>query len=237
MALVGCVAPLSLRPAAAASADAPLWKSDSLDSLTSPIPLLRRYTNAVRYRRTSSSFLEQCHAAVPAHTHAHSKPSTPPRPPAPSSTPQGKSTLLNRLAGATVLAEDKLFATLDPTSRRVVLPNGKDLLLTDTVGFIQALPTQLVASFRATLEEVAEASLILHVVDASHPNWKSQMTAVHNVSRLFLSSIASRPTACTPLLLLRASPLCARCVQPHDATVFSAMKRCWRRWTCCATFR
>lgn len=94
---------------------------------------------------------------------------------------QGKSTLLNRLAGADVLAEDKLFATLDPTSRRVVLPKGKDILFTDTVGFIQALPTQLVASFRATLEEVQEASLILHVVDASHPNWASQMAAVHNV--------------------------------------------------------
>ncbi|MFN0096184.1 MAG: GTPase HflX [Dehalococcoidia bacterium] len=82
----------------------------------------------------------------------------------------GKSTLMNALARAGVLAEDKLFATLDPVTRRLRLPTGETVLLTDTVGFIQKLPTGLVASFRATLEELEDADLLLHVVDISHPN-------------------------------------------------------------------
>jgi GTP-binding protein HflX len=90
----------------------------------------------------------------------------------------GKSTLLNRLAKADVFVANQLFATLDPTTRRVELPNGHTALLTDTVGFIQKLPTQLVAAFRATLEEIAEADLLLHVVDASHPNAAEQIKAV-----------------------------------------------------------
>jgi GTP-binding protein HflX len=90
----------------------------------------------------------------------------------------GKSTLLNALAGADVLVEDKLFATLDPTTRRVWLPGGGLALFTDTVGFIQKLPTQLVAAFRATLEEVAEADLLLHIVDAAHPQAMRQAEAV-----------------------------------------------------------
>lgn len=90
----------------------------------------------------------------------------------------GKSTLLNRISGADVYAADQLFATLDPTTRRVTLPNGQDVLITDTVGFIQKLPTSLVAAFRATLEEVAEADLLLHVIDASHPNAIDQAAAV-----------------------------------------------------------
>lgn len=90
----------------------------------------------------------------------------------------GKSTLLNRLSGADVLAENKLFATLDPTTRRVDLPDGGTILLTDTVGFIQKLPTELVAAFRATLEEIALADLILHVIDASHPKQHAQEAAV-----------------------------------------------------------
>lgn len=93
----------------------------------------------------------------------------------------GKSTLLNRLAGAQTLAEDKLFATLDPTMRRVRLQGGQELLLADTVGFIQRLPTTLIAAFRATLEEVAEADLLVHVVDASHPNMHHQIAAVEEV--------------------------------------------------------
>lgn len=93
----------------------------------------------------------------------------------------GKSTLLKTLTGADVLIEDKLFATLDPTTRRVVLPNNDTVLLTDTVGFIQNLPHHLVAAFRATLEEVIEADLLLHVVDASHPNCERQIKAVHDV--------------------------------------------------------
>ncbi|KAL3156882.1 hypothetical protein ABBQ38_001149 [Trebouxia sp. C0009 RCD-2024] len=93
----------------------------------------------------------------------------------------GKSTLLNKVTEASVLAEDKLFATLDPTTRRVSLPSNKEVLLTDTVGFIQKLPTQLVAAFRATLEEITEASLLLHVVDVSHPNAAAQTQAVMQV--------------------------------------------------------
>jgi GTP-binding protein HflX len=90
----------------------------------------------------------------------------------------GKSTLLNALSGADVLAEDKLFATLDPTTRRVSLPGGRDVLFSDTVGFIQKLPTELVAAFRATLEEINEADLILHVVDITHPNARQQSETV-----------------------------------------------------------
>lgn len=81
----------------------------------------------------------------------------------------GKSTLLNALSGADVRVADQLFATLDPTTRRVELPSGRTILLSDTVGFIQKLPVTLVAAFRATLEEVVEADLLVHVVDASHP--------------------------------------------------------------------
>jgi GTP-binding protein HflX len=92
----------------------------------------------------------------------------------------GKSTLLNALTGAGVLSSDQLFATLDPTTRRVHLPGGQEILLTDTVGFIQKLPSDLVAAFRATLEEIVEADLILHVVDASHPQVEEQAEAVED---------------------------------------------------------
>jgi GTP-binding protein HflX len=86
----------------------------------------------------------------------------------------GKSTLFNRVTGAEVLAEDMLFATLDPTLRRMKLPHGNTVILSDTVGFISNLPTHLVAAFRATLEEVVEADLILHVRDMSDPDRASQ---------------------------------------------------------------
>jgi len=90
----------------------------------------------------------------------------------------GKSTLLNRLAGADVYVANQLFATVDPTTRRVELPGGYQALFTDTVGFIQKLPTALVAAFRATLEEITEADLLLHVVDISHANALNQYQAV-----------------------------------------------------------
>src|SRR5437660_4144017 len=93
----------------------------------------------------------------------------------------GKSTLLNRLAGAHGLAENKLFATLDPMTRRVRIAGGQEILLTDTVGFVQRLPTTLVAAFRATLEEVAEADLLVHVVDAASPTMEHQIEAVELV--------------------------------------------------------
>ena len=91
----------------------------------------------------------------------------------------GKSTLLNALVGTEeVLVADQLFATLDPTTRRVALPNNKTALFTDTVGFIQKLPTTLVAAFRATLEEIGEADVLLHVLDVTHPNARQQAEAV-----------------------------------------------------------
>jgi GTP-binding protein HflX len=93
----------------------------------------------------------------------------------------GKSTLLNALTGSEVLAEDKLFATLDPTTRRLRLPTNQNVLLTDTVGFIKKLPHGLVEAFKATLEEVVQADLLLHIVDISHPQAGEQIEAVNSV--------------------------------------------------------
>jgi len=93
----------------------------------------------------------------------------------------GKSTLLNALSQAGVFVEDKLFATLDPTTRDVTFPNGTRALVSDTVGFIRHLPTQLVAAFRATLEEVRSAEILIHVVDASNPGWVEQEETVASV--------------------------------------------------------
>ncbi len=91
----------------------------------------------------------------------------------------GKSTLLNCLTDANVYVADQLFATLDPTTRRVILPDGNPVLFTDTVGFIQKLPTTLVEAFRATLEEITEANLLLHIIDVNHVNVHSQAKAVY----------------------------------------------------------
>ncbi|MFN2504535.1 MAG: GTPase HflX [Acidimicrobiales bacterium] len=93
----------------------------------------------------------------------------------------GKSTLLNRLTDAHVLVEDRLFATVDPTTRRLTLPGGEPLLVTDTVGFVRKLPHQLVEAFRSTLEEVGEADLLIHVVDVSVPDPEAQIRAVRTV--------------------------------------------------------
>ncbi len=93
----------------------------------------------------------------------------------------GKSTLLNLLTGADVVAADRLFATLDPTTRSFVLPNKQRVLLTDTVGFLRKLPHTLIESFKATLEEVSEADLLIHIVDLSHPRVDEQMAAVDAV--------------------------------------------------------
>jgi GTP-binding protein HflX len=95
----------------------------------------------------------------------------------------GKSTLLNTLTHSNVLVADQLFATLDPTTRRVQLPNGKNILITDTVGFIQKLPATLIAAFRATLEEISEADVLLHVVDITHANVLEQVEIVHRTLR------------------------------------------------------
>jgi len=95
----------------------------------------------------------------------------------------GKSTLLNRLTDAGVLVQDRLFATVDPTTRRLELPGGERVLVTDTVGFVRKLPHQLVQAFRSTLDEVAEADLLVHVVDASGPDPAAHMDAVRRVLR------------------------------------------------------
>ena len=120
----------------------------------------------------------------------------------------GKSTLLNRLADSSSLAENKLFATLDPMTRRVHLAGGQEILLTDTVGFVQNLPTTLVAAFRATLEEVAEADLLVHVVDASHPSMLRQVEAVEHV----LEEIGA--AGCPTILALNKADLLPANMQP-----------------------
>jgi GTP-binding protein HflX len=96
-------------------------------------------------------------------------------------TNSGKSTLLNALTKADVFTEDKLFATLDPTTRRTTLPDHSPVCISDTVGFIKKLPTSLIAAFKATLEEVAVADVLVHVLDASHPNVLEQIAAVHDI--------------------------------------------------------
>src|SRR5438552_4759836 len=103
----------------------------------------------------------------------------------------GKSTLLNALSNAQVLAANVLFATLDPTTRQLQLPDGQEVLITDTVGFIQRLPTQLVAAFRATLEEIQEADVLLHVVDITHPNAEEQSQTVDALLKEL--EVADRP--------------------------------------------
>jgi GTP-binding protein HflX len=107
----------------------------------------------------------------------------------------GKSTLFNRLTGAEVLADARLFATLDPTIRVVILPSNRRILLSDTVGFIRNLPTSLIQAFRATLEEVTEAALLIHVVDAGSPHAGEQVAQVHKV-------LAELETDKTPQLLV-----------------------------------
>jgi GTP-binding protein HflX len=104
----------------------------------------------------------------------------------------GKSSLMNALTRAGVVVRDQLFATLDPTLRRLALPGGRVALLSDTVGFIRKIPHQLVAAFQATLEEVQEAELLLHVVDVSHPHAELQQAAVEAV--LGELGLADRPT-------------------------------------------
>ena len=130
----------------------------------------------------------------------------------------GKSSLLNRLTGAGVLVEDALFATLDPTVRKALTPSGRDFTLTDTVGFVRRLPHQLVEAFRSTLEEVADADLILHVVDGSHPDPEGQLQTVravfadidaHNVPEVV---VVNKSDAADPLVLSRIARREKHCV-------------------------
>ena len=135
----------------------------------------------------------------------------------------GKSTLLNALTDSTVLAENKLFATLDPTSRRLRFPRDREVIITDTVGFIRDLPKDLVAAFRATLEELAEADLLLHVVDASDPRHDEQAQAVERV-------LSTLDVAATPRLLVynkadRAPEAAAALALRDDGVAVSSTKR------------
>jgi len=114
----------------------------------------------------------------------------------------GKSTLFNALTEAEVLTENKLFATLDPTTRHIVLPGNQEALLTDTVGFIQKLPTKLIAAFRATLEEVIDADLLLEVVDVSHENAIEQSETVNDVLHELEADDKPRVTALNKIDLL-----------------------------------
>lgn len=131
--------------------------SQRIDRLNTEIEKVRAHRSRYRARRRRSAIPV---VAIVGYTNA------------------GKSTLLNYLSGANVQTGDKLFATLDPTTRRVRLPSGHEALFTDTVGFIQKLPTTVVVAFRATLEEITEADLLLHIVDAAHPQAAAQVEAV-----------------------------------------------------------
>jgi GTPase len=134
----------------------------------------------------------------------------------------GKSTLFNALTSARVTAENKLFATLDPTTRQVALPGGQQILLSDTVGFIQKLPTTLVAAFRATLEEVVEADALLEVVDATHENAVEQSQTVNDVLEELGASDKPRITALNKTDLL-ANPTSLDSEIYPNAVAVSAM--------------
>jgi GTP-binding protein HflX len=138
----------------------------------------------------------------------------------------GKSTLLNALTGSDVYVANQLFATLDPTTRRVTLPGGTIVLFTDTVGFIQKLPTSLIAAFRATLEEVLEADLLVHVIDISHPNATEQSRAVYETLREIGAGDLPVIAALNKIdLLANPDAACeALCDQP-DQVAISALTR------------
>jgi GTPase len=140
-------------------------------------------------------------------------------------TNSGKSTLLNALTKSNAVVEDKLFATLDPTTRRTTLPDHSPVLLTDTVGFIKKLPTSLVAAFRATLEEVAVADVLIHVVDASHPNVSEHIASVYDV----LSELGAVDKPLITVLnkadIVRKEDLTYLVAQVPNPVIISATKR------------
>ena len=134
----------------------------------------------------------------------------------------GKSTLFNALTDSDVLVEDKLFATLDPTTRQLTLPSHQEILLTDTVGFIQKLPTTLIAAFRATLEEVNEADVLLEVVDITHENAMEQSDTVQEVLRKLEAGDTPRVTALNKIDKLH-DPSSADCTLFPNAIAVSAL--------------
>jgi GTP-binding protein HflX len=136
----------------------------------------------------------------------------------------GKSTLFNSLTEAEVLAENKLFATLDPTTRHITLPGNQEALLTDTVGFIQKLPTRLIAAFRATLEEVVDADLLLEVVDISHENAIEQSETVNEVLHELETDEKPRVTALNKIDLLVDPEEVDTSLYPHAVAVSALQK-------------
>jgi GTP-binding protein HflX len=134
----------------------------------------------------------------------------------------GKSSLLNRLTDANVLSYDKLFATLDSTTRKLTLPEGREVTLTDTVGFIQKLPTTLVESFKSTLEEIREADAILHIVDASTPEYEHQIAAVEDVLTQIDAGKISRVTVFNKIDALTPDELDALTARYPHALFISA---------------
>ncbi len=140
-------------------------------------------------------------------------------------TNSGKSTLLNALTGSGVSVEDKLFATLDPSTRRTTLPDQSPVLITDTVGFIKKLPTSLIAAFRATLEEVHVADMLVHVVDASHPNVLEQITSVYEVLGELQAEDKPMVTALNKIDKVREEDLKWLATQVPNPVAISALKR------------
>lgn len=134
----------------------------------------------------------------------------------------GKSTLLNALTGSQVGVQDRLFATLDPTTRRLRLANNQEVLFTDTVGFIEDLPPQLIAAFRATLEEVGEADLLIHVADASSPRLKEQMACVFRILEEIGAAGKPMLTALNKIDLVKPDKLPARLLKHQDWVPISA---------------
>lgn len=139
-------------------------------------------------------------------------------------TNSGKSTLFNVFTAAEVLAENKLFATLDPTTRHIILPNNQEALLTDTVGFIQKLPTKLIAAFRATLEEVVDADLLLEVVDVVHENAIEQSETVSEILATLEAADKPRVTALNKIDLLEDNAEVDTTLYPNAVPISALQK-------------
>jgi len=137
----------------------------------------------------------------------------------------GKSTLLNTLTGADAFAEDKLFATLDPTSRRLRVPNEVEFVLTDTVGFIRDLPEDLVAAFRATLEEVHEADVLIHVVDVAQPGWEHRIEAVRTILKDLDLPEIPMIMVLNKVDIAESADIVEAVARRHDATVICAQQK------------
>jgi len=142
-------------------------------------------------------------------------------------TNSGKTTLLNTLTSSHVFVEDKLFSTLDPTIRRLILPNKEKVLLVDTVGFIHKLPHQLIAAFKATLEEVTSSDLLLHIVDASHPEFQKQIVAVEKVLQELDALGKPTITIFNKMDLIKNKPLLPRLERKYKDSINISAKKGW----------